>query len=374
LIIDDTACKKSKTCKKTEGVDFQYSSTEDTTVNCNVVVFSTYADNRKHYPLDLKPYKPASEFLFGKKDSKFKDKIALAIELFNTTVGRGLEFSDVLFDNWYFNERLVSCIEKRGYYWITKAKSNNILCFHGSWHRVDELVKLIPSCKYRKISYVNSHGEREFYYAYAFTGKVKHIGGPYRITIVKSSWETINMDNVYVIVSNHTDSSAAEMFRKYKGRWEIECVFRELKDTLYFDQYQVRNLTAITRHWHLCFLAYTFLVQYELTGSYKRAVQYKLQTTGEFVYLYRSLQSLISYIWISKNKEAYCNCPLLIFILKLQLLLYRATRKASLSQKFKCQSPKFKSNPNIKIPKDLVASHFLGIWILDFIWHLSFVI
>lgn len=306
LIIDDTACKKSKTCRKTEGAEFQYSSTDDAIVNCNTVVFSVYADNRKHYPLDLRPYKPAKEFPFGKKDTHFKDKIALAIELFDSAITRKLEFSDVLFDSWYFNERLVNHIEQKGYCWITKAKSNNYICFHnGNWYRVDELVKLIPAYKYKKMRYINSRGEEEIYYTYEFTGKVKHIGGSYKVIIVKNSWDTVNMDDISVIVSNHKGLKTDELFRRYKGRWDIECVFRELKDNFYFDQYQVRNLISITRHWHLCFLAYTFLVQYELTGSYKRAFNRKLHTIGEYLCLYRSLQSSISYVWISKNHEAY---------------------------------------------------------------------
>lgn len=305
LIIDDTACKKSKKCNKTEAVDFQYSSIEDNTVNCNVVVFSTYADNRKHYPLDLRPYKPASNFLFGKHDREFKDKITLAIELFETAVEMGLTFTDVLFDSWYFNERLVRSIEKRGYNWITKAKSNNIVCLHGSWYTVDELVKLIPACKYKKIEYINSRGDKEIYYTYSFVGKVKHIGGPYKIVISKLGWESTDMDKISVFVSNHTGLSTQEILRRYKGRWEIECVFRELKDNFYFDHYQVRSLTGITRHWHLCFLAYTFLIRYELTGSYKKTINCRLHTVGKTLYFYRSLQSLVSYIWISKNKEAY---------------------------------------------------------------------
>lgn len=307
LIIDDTACKKSKKCNKTEGVDFQYSSIEDTTVNCNVVVFSTYADNRKHYPLDLRPYKPASNFLFGKCDREFKDKIILATELINTAYDRGIEFSDVLFDSWYFNRRLVSCIEKKGFNWITKAKSNNLMCLHGSWYTVDELVKLIPACKYRETEYINSRGDREIYYTYSFTAKVKHIGGPYKVVISKLGWEGTDMKEISVFVSNHTGLSASEVLRRYKGRWEIECVFRELKDNFYFDHYQVRSMTAITRHWHLCFLAYTFLIRYELTGSYKKVMQKKLHTVGGTLYLYRSLQSLVSCTWISKNKEAYCR-------------------------------------------------------------------
>lgn len=307
LIIDDTSCRKSKTCKKTEAVGFQYSSADEDVVNCSTVVFSIYADNRKHYPLDLKPYKPAKEFLFGKQDSNFKDKITLAIELFDRAIERKIEFSDVLFDTWYFNSRLVTHIENKGCKWITKAKSDNFICFHGRWYRLDELVKLIPSCKYRKIRYLNSHGSEEVYYTYSFIGKVRHIGGPYKVVIVKPSWDTVNMDEVSVIVSNHTWIGDKELLIRYKERWAIECTFRELKDNFYFDQYQVRTLTGITRHWHLCFLAYTFIIRYELTGSYKKTVNRRLRTIGETLYLYRNLQSLISYIWISKNKGAYCK-------------------------------------------------------------------
>ena len=202
LIIDDTACKKSKKCNKTEAVDFQYSSTDDTTVNCNVVVFSTYADDRKHYPIDLSPYKPVGDkFILGKKDRNFKDKITLAIELFKTAVERGIEFSDVLFDSWYFNKRIVSVIEEMGYHWITKAKSNNLVCLHGNWYSVDKLVKLIPACRrYREMKYINSRGDEEIYYTYGFTGKLKHIGGSHRIVIVKSKWDSTDMADISVLV------------------------------------------------------------------------------------------------------------------------------------------------------------------------------
>jgi SRSO17 transposase len=83
-------------------------------VNCNSIVFSGYQDDRKTYPLDLRAYRPAKEFVLGKKDPEFKDKITLAIELFDAALERELEFSHVLFDSWYFSERLVNHIESKG--------------------------------------------------------------------------------------------------------------------------------------------------------------------------------------------------------------------------------------------------------------------
>ena len=160
--------------------------------------------------------------------------------------------------------------------------------------------------KYKKFVYTNSRGEKKNYYIYGFVAKVKHLGSrKKRIVIAKLSWGATDMNEICVLVTNRTGPWDKEILVRYKRRWEIECVFRELKDNFYFDQYQVRSLTAITRHWYLCFLAYTFLVQYELTGSYKKASDRKLSTVGEYLYLYRAFQSFISYIWISKNKEAY---------------------------------------------------------------------
>jgi len=147
-----------------------------------------------------------------------------------------------------------------------------------------------------KIEQRNSRGDKEIYYTYSFTGKIKHIGGPYKIVISKLAWESTALDEISVFVSNHIGLSAQEILRRYKGRWELECIFRELKFHFYFDHEQVRTLNAITRHWHLCFLAYTFIIRYELTGSYKKAVNCRLRTVGRTLYLYRSLQSLVSYI------------------------------------------------------------------------------
>ena len=111
---------------------------------------------------------------------------------------------------------------------------------------MSQKTKLIPSSKYKKIRYINSRGEEEFHYTYAFAGKIRHIEVTYKVVIVKSSWEAVNTEDFSVFVTNHIGLSAKEIFSRYKGRWEIECVFQELKDNFYFDHYQVRSLTAIT--------------------------------------------------------------------------------------------------------------------------------
>jgi len=51
---------------------------------------------------------------------------------------------------------------------------------------------------------------------------------------------------------------------------KIEDFYRDAKDNLGFDQYQVRSLKVIKRHWYLVFLAYTFLKMSKLKGVFQR--------------------------------------------------------------------------------------------------------
>ena len=63
LGIDDTSCLKSKTCKATEGAQYQYFGTTGELAVCNTLVVTAYCDPDKHWPVNLLPYRPAAEFL-----------------------------------------------------------------------------------------------------------------------------------------------------------------------------------------------------------------------------------------------------------------------------------------------------------------------
>ena len=111
-------------------------------VNCNTAVVSGYADKKKHYPISLRPYKPASDCLLGKRDLKFKSKIELAKELFDDALVKNIEFSDTVFDTWYFAQELVNHIELKDRFWISEAESNRLISWKGQWVRAD---KTLPS-------------------------------------------------------------------------------------------------------------------------------------------------------------------------------------------------------------------------------------
>ena len=82
LAIDDTGCPKPF-AKKTEGAKWQYCGPLKREEVCNVRVGAVFASQAKHFPLDIIPYLPASEFPRGKNNSQCKDKMQIAIKLFD---------------------------------------------------------------------------------------------------------------------------------------------------------------------------------------------------------------------------------------------------------------------------------------------------
>ena len=71
LAIDDTGCPKPF-AKKTEGAKWQYCGPLKREEVCNVGVGAVFASQAKHFPVDIIPYLPASEFPRGKNNSQFK--------------------------------------------------------------------------------------------------------------------------------------------------------------------------------------------------------------------------------------------------------------------------------------------------------------
>jgi len=71
--------------------------------NGQVVVTSHYADSRKDWPIDLRPYMPkkwveAENERLGKDAYVFKTKLELGLELIDDLKERGIHFSHCLMD------------------------------------------------------------------------------------------------------------------------------------------------------------------------------------------------------------------------------------------------------------------------------------
>ena len=67
------------------------------------------------------------------------------------------------------------------------------------------------------------------------------------------------MKRIDVYVTENLFLKDKEIVHHFSRRWKTEEFDRDAKDNLAFDQYQVRSLKAIKRHWYSVFIAHTFL-------------------------------------------------------------------------------------------------------------------
>lgn len=304
IIIDDSACKKWG--QHFQSVAPQYYSPEKIITNCNVVVFSAYADSKKSYPINLKPYIPNHDKLISSYEYSFKSKLELAKELVDDIISKEIPFSDILFDNWYFSNDFVSELNSKKLHWISEAEDTRLISYRGKWTRADNLVKVIPCTKFnRKVTLTNAKGKKRSFFVYGFKTKIHGLDGEYLIVIAVGRWDTNDPKNVHIFVTNHLKLDPDTVVIRYALRWKIECIFRDLKDHIAFDHYQVRSIEAITRHWQLCVLAYTFLLWGKTTGCLQHHIKKRIYNIGDALRALRSLNSLTSLEWITNHPHEY---------------------------------------------------------------------
>ena len=303
VAIDDTNCHK-KWAFKTEGARHQYSTTERGTVRGVVGVTSAFCSSRKHYPVNHVPYKPMDDF--PQADiSSFKSKIDIAVDLVDDAISKGIAFSDFVFDTWYAGRKLIDHIEDLGKTWITEFDSDRKISLHGKWERADGLVKLIPSDRFRKVTVPNSAGEDRSFWCYTSLCKEKGLRGKKKIVVAIGRWDPRDPKNVHVFATNHLRLTSEQVVRKYSLRWKVECLYRELKDSFYFDHFQVRTLFRIDRHWHLSLLVHAFLYWVKCNGYFAKQSPDKIETLSEFKRAFNSLNTADSLAWVAKNNEKF---------------------------------------------------------------------
>jgi transposase len=137
---------------------------------------------------------------------------------------------------------------------------------------------------------------------YSFTSRLKSTDFAVKVFVVFGNLNSEDKRNIRIIVTNDLNLNDKEAVLTYLERWAIERLFRELKDSLCFDHYQLRHSLKIMRYWMLVILAWTLI--------------YWVRQNG---YLYRSISSSLKGKSINECKQA---------LLKLILFSsYQALRK-----------------------------------------------
>lgn len=251
LILDDTLLEK--TGMKIEGVVRLKDYAKKRYVLCHNIVSSFFVNDIEKQPLDHRIY--LKEEVAKNLKKTFKTKIVLAQELISEAYNE-LYIDFVVFDAWYFANKLVKYFKELGLDWITRAKSNRLVYYKNEWRSLDALTNKIPRVCYKK-TWIKTKEGIEYYYIHSIVLQMNNIGNVRIVISYKNPYDS--EENPYFLVSNRINLTPKEIIETYKKRSLIEAFYRDAKQHLGLGEYQMRKLNGVVTHLHLVFFAYSLL-------------------------------------------------------------------------------------------------------------------
>jgi hypothetical protein len=243
VLLDDTI--NQKTGKHMQDVGYHYDSKIGKAVLGHDIVTTHYVSGSADYPLNLSLY--VKKETCQQKKTEFKTKIQLAVEQINAFTPPEDVRIMLDFDCWFFCRQIVDAAKARGWDWVTKADSNRV-CHHKK--RKTNVTELAEGLADERFKTVTIYGQD--YRLCALKVWMPKIGDV-RLVVSKE------IDGFQFYVSNLLDFSARQVFLAYKVRHRIEMFYRDVKQNLGLEAYQMRSGRGAIIHWHLVFCAHTLL-------------------------------------------------------------------------------------------------------------------
>lgn len=246
VALDDTLCHK--TGKNIECTGKFWDHVENRYVIGHNLITSHYTDKEISYPIDYRLYhrdgSDAAE-KFG-----FKTKIQLAVDLIHDAMSRDVPVYAFVFDSWFLCKEIHDVIESYGKAYVSQAKSNRIMWLGETRTNVKDYAESVPGKEFREVEV-----KGKVFLAHRVVCKMSKLGKVgLCVTYEKGSPE----DKMF-LVTNKPSWEEKKILETYGKRWTIDAFYRDAKQVLGFEDYQVRRLKGIKRHWYLVFLAYSLL-------------------------------------------------------------------------------------------------------------------
>ncbi len=185
--------------------------------------------------------------MYDKSKSKVKIVQEIADELPVPPV-----VSYFLCDSWYTCGDIMDAFIKKGFYTIGALKTNRVLYPCGIKQKVSEFALHLRKTD-ADVSLVTV-GSRSCY-VYRYEGNLNGIENA--VVLISYPKDAFHVPKALrAFISTDVSLSTREILDKYVERWPVEVFFRQSKNRLSFDRYQVRSSTGIRRYWLLMSLAH----------------------------------------------------------------------------------------------------------------------
>jgi hypothetical protein len=181
-----------------------------------------------YIPLDFRIW--TSKKITNKREYKTKTELFLTI-LYQYLIRR-IPVKTIVFDNGFASMKVLTWLNKNGFTWITRIKSNKKIKTDGKNCKLKDLKLEIDQSVVLEMTGVS--------------GEVKII-------------RTCHQDEVVYIATNKTDIDDTKLKTMYKSRWNCEVFHREAKQHLGLENIRMRSWQKLQNHVGFVCLAYALL-------------------------------------------------------------------------------------------------------------------
>ena len=161
-----------------------------------------------------------------------------------------------LCDCWYVSEKIINTFAAKGFHTIGALKTNRMLHPFGLKKKLSEFAAFL-SVSRSDFNLVTVKNQR--YYVYRYEGKLNGIeNAVVLLSYPEKAFGTPKALRAFL--STDVSLPTDEILSYYVCRWPIEIFFRQCKDKLALDNYQIRYSKGIQRYWLLMSLAHYICV------------------------------------------------------------------------------------------------------------------
>ena len=327
LIIDDTLAHHTK-CR-IEELAYLKDHTLNRYVWAHDVVTSYYVNRADQFPLDFRLYlqfrqkkwraglvdmatqlraEPTltgyhhylvSLLAYWVRQRVFRTKTELATDLVRQAVAWELPFDVVLFDSWFCRWPLIRVVQELSKDWVSGCPKDRKVLFQNRWTQLQRFIPSIPREAYRPLK-INDR----LWWAFSKVMPMQCLNRQ-RVRIVAAYVDELDLGTTPPFyATNRRDWEAKRILTTYLDRWPTETFNEDAKGCLGFEDYQLRRLRAIKRHWYLSFVAYSLLGDQGPPGRSRWAVRGRFESTGQRCQAV--VDELLGYLvhWIAQQIEA----------------------------------------------------------------------
>jgi hypothetical protein len=330
IIIDDILAHHTKCC--IEELAYLKEHTLNRYVWAHNVVTSYYLNRADQFPIDFRLYlqlrkkkwlkelakmrtrlqvEPTlsgyrrylvSLLAYWVRQSIFRTKTQLAAELVQQAVAWELPFDVLLFDGWYCRWPLIRVIQALNKDWMGGCPKDRKVLFQNRWMQLQQFIPRVPAEAYRSFK-INDR----LWWAFS---KVMPMQSLHRqpVRIVAAYTDELKLDQTPTFyAANRRDWEAKRILTTYLDRWPTETFNENVKGCLGFEDYQLRKLRGIKRHWYLSFVACSLLGDQGPLGRSRWTVRGRFESTGRRCHAVAN--ELLGFLvhWIAQQIEEGCS-------------------------------------------------------------------